>query len=427
MKQQICFLMRCTLLFGVIVFSKTSIGQDKVGIGTALPRAALHVRSQSDSSLFIIENQTGLNVNVRATQFFKIRQYYTGAIKSIGQSTQTARLSFFTFAASDSTLLRERLSILDNGNVGIGITNPSIKLDVDGRGRFTTATGTGGAVEGFHSLNNYFSPGIFGSAPLTGVMGSASTVNGIGVFGFNVNNGEGPFFEAGAGVGGFSNTGPGVSGVSGLAGKAGILGKAGKDGTIAGEFDALNGTYSNTLALVTKGPVRHTGIGEGAGKVFVSDANGNASWSQPIGFSAYLSNNYSPANNEVFTLGVMTEMFDYSNMFTNGASTFTITEPGLYLVSSHLLFATSNLSTLRVFSGFRINGNLAQKSESREMILIPENFGPTTHTVNNSRLLNLAAGDIISVEGSFSFSSGSVEIRGGNFAASTVLSAYKVR
>jgi hypothetical protein len=46
--------------------------------------------------------------------------------------TNVARLSLWTFAASTTTGLKERLSILDNGNVGINNTNPASVLDVNG-------------------------------------------------------------------------------------------------------------------------------------------------------------------------------------------------------------------------------------------------------------------------------------------------------
>ena len=62
-----------------------------------------------DSSVFLLENVQDLNFGVNTGLYFKTGNgpyNYTGAIKTIGSSTSTARLSFFTFASSSPNGLK---------------------------------------------------------------------------------------------------------------------------------------------------------------------------------------------------------------------------------------------------------------------------------------------------------------------------------
>jgi len=67
--------------------------------------------------------------------YFKTGNFYTGALKTIGTSPVAARLGLFTYAVGNPTALLERMSITDNGNVGIGTNSPGYLLDVNGRMR----------------------------------------------------------------------------------------------------------------------------------------------------------------------------------------------------------------------------------------------------------------------------------------------------
>jgi hypothetical protein len=105
-----------------------------IGIGSIAPLVNLHV-SDAHENLMILENKNNLNVDATAAMYFRTGTTgtsYTGAIKTIGTNANSARLAFFTYATDNTNNLRERLSITDNGNVGIGISAPEAVLHVDG-------------------------------------------------------------------------------------------------------------------------------------------------------------------------------------------------------------------------------------------------------------------------------------------------------
>lgn len=109
------FIPRLILNFAFTLLVDVS-GQ-KVGIGVPAPDHQLHIRSATPAVLKL-ENSTTLNPGVRSDLFFSCGGSYTGAIKTIGASDVEARLAFFTYAAVNPVELKERISILDNGNVG---------------------------------------------------------------------------------------------------------------------------------------------------------------------------------------------------------------------------------------------------------------------------------------------------------------------
>jgi hypothetical protein len=119
-----------------LLLERMSIGNDgKVGIGTSEPDMLLHVQG-ANGNLLTIDNRQALNTAVAAGLFFKTgsNDAYnnTGAIKTIGESSITARLGFFTNASNGSNNLAERMSLSSAGSLGIGVTDPQMKLHVRG-------------------------------------------------------------------------------------------------------------------------------------------------------------------------------------------------------------------------------------------------------------------------------------------------------
>lgn len=159
-------------LFAIILFSAPLLAQN-AGIGTTTPDHKLHV-SGNTSNLLRIGNSSGLNTGVTSDIYLSTGTWYTGALKSIGTSSNTARLGLFTFAAPNSSSLVERLSILDNGFVGIGVTNPTFMLDINGRTRVRTGAG-GSAGIAFMDAANVNNKGFIGM----------KDDNHIGLYGYN--------------------------------------------------------------------------------------------------------------------------------------------------------------------------------------------------------------------------------------------------
>ena len=135
----------------ILIFTIKARTQD-VGIGTTAPDHKLHIASNT-STLLKLDNTTTLGTGVMSEMFFKSGLHYTGAIKTIGNGTVTARLSLFTYATTNPTALLERLSIMDDGKVGIGTNSPGALLDVNGRGRFRHAAGNTSGISLMESTN----------------------------------------------------------------------------------------------------------------------------------------------------------------------------------------------------------------------------------------------------------------------------------
>jgi len=105
----------------------------KTMIGTlSTPIMQLHVSHASDSTLLQLDNNTAMATGTNLGIYFRNGSWYTGAIKTTGNGSNVARMSFWTFASGSTSGLKERMSILDNGNVGVNTNNPQTTLDVNG-------------------------------------------------------------------------------------------------------------------------------------------------------------------------------------------------------------------------------------------------------------------------------------------------------
>jgi hypothetical protein len=110
-------------------FTSVAFAQN-VGIGETNPTESKLQVKTSDSAALIIQNTTTA-LNTKTGLFYKSDNNYSGSIATIQTAPSFYRMGLFTFGGSAAGL-KERLSILDGGNVGIGTINPTAKLDVAG-------------------------------------------------------------------------------------------------------------------------------------------------------------------------------------------------------------------------------------------------------------------------------------------------------
>ena len=87
--------------------------------------ATAQVRIETPGSPdFLLHNTNALNNGVYSKLLFKCGGYYSGGIASMGTSANAARLSFYTNTSADQNNILERMSIANNGYVGIANNNP---------------------------------------------------------------------------------------------------------------------------------------------------------------------------------------------------------------------------------------------------------------------------------------------------------------
>jgi hypothetical protein len=157
-----------------------SRGSGNVGIGITTPLSRLHVKESVNNPLstqLLLQNE-GTNSHAAgiAFQVSDSSELTTFAPKAAivyerTNSNGVGQLKFFNRSTSDSssfTASDERMRIANTGNVGVGVTNPSVKLHVDGEIGFTYggavrvspqnatawSTGTTKLIETSWSINN---------------------------------------------------------------------------------------------------------------------------------------------------------------------------------------------------------------------------------------------------------------------------------
>ena len=121
-----------------------------VGIGTTTPDVKFEVESTTSASgirikntnsgfaSLDIESNRGTGANLGGLRYKK-----TGQANSQAEINYVAGTRFDFLLGNGTAALTNKLSILENGNVGINDNTPSYKLDVNGTGRFTsTVTAT---------------------------------------------------------------------------------------------------------------------------------------------------------------------------------------------------------------------------------------------------------------------------------------------
>lgn len=135
------------LLTSFAILCTVFASAQKIGVNTTIPLMQLDVRS-SDSAALLLFNTQPFSDSEKTALYFRAGSNYTGAIKTHVQSAgnQYARLGFFTYSLSNANALKERMSILDNGYVGINTVSPTSNLEVDGTVRIVDGNQAAGNV-----------------------------------------------------------------------------------------------------------------------------------------------------------------------------------------------------------------------------------------------------------------------------------------
>lgn len=187
MKEFICLII-------IIIFNVNNYAQN-LGINTTTPLAPLHVQATGETTA-ILENQSSLTPSLTNSMYFAYgiqlpvsNKKYAAAIKTIGTGTNSARLAFFTGATNFQANLFERMTIDNDGRVGIGNNSPAFGFDVNTYTRFIGPVGFMTDPNGYYALNVGGSVRIDGTVnPYnTLAIGNNTTIEGT----LTVNNGKG--------------------------------------------------------------------------------------------------------------------------------------------------------------------------------------------------------------------------------------------
>jgi len=130
---------------GLKTFSKNTIFNDKVGIGTSSPIGLLEIAGNSNSSTYIVFNNFDLNSNYNRS--WRIGPHRSGdeAFQIVCGETTTGATTLSDFDNNNGMF-----TITTAGRVGIGTDEPGAKLDVNG----SFSAGANGSSGGFEVIDN---------------------------------------------------------------------------------------------------------------------------------------------------------------------------------------------------------------------------------------------------------------------------------
>jgi hypothetical protein len=150
-----------------------------VGIGTSGPVSRLHVRQDQDGvTRTIIQNRNGTGTPISELTFitgsFDLADSRNAYIQSAGTSSP-----YIAFGTSNGAAPTEKMRITSTGNVGIGASTPSAKLQVDAPST-TDVSLTWGAAAGqiFRNENSELAIGLENTSPFGLYLQARTNTNG---------------------------------------------------------------------------------------------------------------------------------------------------------------------------------------------------------------------------------------------------------
>ncbi|MFN3848540.1 MAG: beta strand repeat-containing protein [Spirosomataceae bacterium] len=163
----------------------SSSGLLGVNLGAISPSGRVDMGS-TDGNNLVLRNLNSLVSSNNNNMYFKNGNYWTGRISAMGTSTTEANLSFFTGASTSFSGLTERMTILNNGNVGIGTNNPTSRFQVNGNATINGVTAVNGnttinasmSVNGSTTINANMS--VIGNTSMIGDLRISDGTQGVG-------------------------------------------------------------------------------------------------------------------------------------------------------------------------------------------------------------------------------------------------------
>ncbi len=318
-----------------------------VGVGITAPAMKLHVSGAADTALLLLDNKTALDYSTSVGLYFRNGDWFTGGIKTIGTANNASRLGLFTYAADNISNLKERLTITDNGMVGINKINPLYTLDVAGSLQASQS-----------STVNYtatiLNPVSRGKGALRVAMGNSTGLSiGNATLVAENDTSTGIAIRAVAkyiSISAESNT-PSRPSLF-------VTNSAGTS-PLAALFYGNVEISATTFAPGASGNLKVSGNlilpkDAGGGKVLTSDGIGEASWQNGVRVSkAVLSQQYilpGPSEYKLPFTTSYTDGFDDIGSFDNAYNQFTPNQGGCFLVTASVGFRMTDYTGLKYFS-----------------------------------------------------------------------------
>lgn len=146
------------------------VASSGVGIGTTSPTSILQVFGTGGASttptLTISNNSnanTGFGAQLLFTNFNNPTTYPLGQISALRNNNAGDYSSYMSFHTNTQNTTSEKMRILPNGNIGIGVTNPSVKLHIIGTPSGSTNSFHSNVEWGDFDASSYFMMGRLGT------------------------------------------------------------------------------------------------------------------------------------------------------------------------------------------------------------------------------------------------------------------------